>query len=338
MILVTGGTGLTGSHLLLELVLGGENVRVFKRASGSTFWVEKVFEWYRPDDHRVLFDKIEWIEGDLNDFYSLREAVAGVKKIYHCAALVSYAPSDRAEMHKVNVEGTANLVNVALRENVEKICHCSSIASLSLPEKEEVVDESFLWKTSPHNTYYAISKFGAEREIWRGSEEGLDMVMVNPSIIIGPGDPSRSSGLIFKFLLKGLKIYTGGVTGFVDVRDVAAIMVKLMNSDIKNERFIINSENVSYKELFVKVANCYGTAVPKYRAGKILAGIIWRLEWLKSLFTGRKPLITKEIAHFVNKKVLYSNDKISNILNYRFIPVDDAVSNTCGFFKWYYDK
>jgi len=329
---------MTGSHLLLELISAGEKVRVLKREYSTTGWVEKVFEWYRPDDHKALFDKIEWVDGDLNDLLSLREAVKGVKKIYHCAALVSYAPSDKAEMKKTNIEGTANLVNAALYENVEKICHCSSIAALSLPEKGEVVNESFFWKTSRDNTYYAISKFGSEREVWRGSEEGLDMVMVNPSIIIGPGDPSRSSGMIFKFLLKGLNLYASGTTGFVDVRDVADVMVKLMNSDIKNERFIINGENISYKELFTKVANCLGISPPKYRAGKVLGEIAWRLDRLRCLFAGGKPLVTKEIAGFINRQIFYSNQKIRNALNYRFTPIDDAVSNTCGFLKRYYDK
>lgn len=333
MILVTGGTGLTGSHLLLNLTKAGNKVKALIREGSSAEWVKKVFEWYSPGDHQSLFNNIEWVEGDVNDLFSLREAVQGIKYIYHCAAVVSYQPSDKDLMMKINVEGTTNLVNVALKEGVKKLCHCSSIASLGLAEKEEVVDESFSWKTSPRNSNYAISKFNSEREVWRGSEEDLDAVVVNPSIIIGPGDPARSSGQIFKSLLGGLKFYSNGITGYVDVRDVADIMIKLMNSDIKNERFILNSENISYRDVFTKISNCFDKAPPKYKAGKFLSEVAWRLERLKSMATGSKPLITKETARSANNKTFYSNQKIKNKLNYEFTPIDDAISNTCEFLK-----
>ncbi len=338
MILVTGGTGLTGTHILLELTLAGQKVRALKRDTSSTDWVKRVFAWYRPDDYQSLFDKIEWFEGDVNDIFSLGEAIKGVEKIYHCAALVSYMPSDRERMLKVNVEGTENLVNIALKEKVKKICHCSSVSALSSKDNVGYIDESFFWKTSLQNSYYAISKFNSEREIWRGSEEGLGVVIVNPSIIVGPGDPLRSSGQFFGTVLKGMKFYSNGITGFVDVRDVAAIMVKLMDSNIKNERYILNSENLSYKDFLTKIANNYGTSPPKYCAGKFVCDIAWRLEWLRSILTGSNPSMTRETARSANNLSFYSNKKIKDTLNYDFIPIDGAIANTCGFLKKYYDK
>ncbi len=338
MILVTGGTGFTGSHLLLNLVLKNDKVRALKRKSSSTYWVKKIFEWYRPDDNHILFDKIEWFDGDINDIFCLDECVYGVKKIYHCAALVSYSPSERGQMLRINVDGTANLVNAALQKNVEKICHCSSISSLGASKAGEVVDESFFWKTSASNSYYAISKFNSEREIWRGSVEGLNVVVINPSIIIGPGNPANSSGQIFKSVIDGLKFHSNGITGFVDVRDVADIMLKLMESDINNERFIVNSENLSYKDVFTKIAKNYGIAPPKYNAGKFLSEIAWRAEWLRSIIVKSKPLITKETARSANKQSFYSNKKIKEALNYEFRTIDKAIHNTCSFLKKYYAK
>ena len=333
MILVTGGTGLTGSHILLNLTLTGSKLRALIREGSSTKWVKRVFQWYRPEDHDELFSRIEWYEGDMTDIYSLRDAMAGVKNVYHCAAVVSYHPADKPLMMKINVEGTANIVNVALQEGVKKFCHCSSISSLGIAGRGEVVDESCFWKTSPRNSNYAISKFNSEREVWRGSEEGLDVVVVNPSIIIGPGDPSRSSGQIFKSLLGGLRFYSNGITGYVDVRDVADIMINLMNSNIKNQRFILNSENISYKELFNKIAKCYGIKPPKYEAGKFLSAIAWRLERARSAVTGSKPLITKETAISANKQTFYSNKKILDVLEHNFTSIDDAVDNACRFLK-----
>ncbi len=333
MILVTGGTGLIGAHLLLNLVLKNDRIRALKRNSSSTIWIEKVFKWYRPEDYNSLFNKIEWVNGDINDLFALKEAVQGVDLIYHCAAVVSYFPSDREQMMKINVEGTANLVNVALTENVKKICHCSSIASLGAPDKDEYVDESFFWKTSPRNSYYAISKFNSEREIWRGAQEGLEVVVVNPSVVIGPGDTSKSSGKIFGSVLKGLKFYSDGVIGFVDARDVANIMIKLMESNISNERFILNGENLSFKDLFFRIAKYYGISPPKYNAKKILIQIVWRIEWLRSKFMKSKPLITKEAARSANRKTRYSNKKIKNTLSYEFISIDDSIKNACDFYK-----
>lgn len=338
MILVTGGTGLVGSHVLLKLTGIGYKVRALKRENSSTVWVERIFKWYKPDNYKNLLSLIDWVDGDVNDIFSLHEIMDGIKQVYHCAAMVSYLPGEKNTMLKVNVEGTANVVNVALYEGVEKICHCSSISSLGFAGNDVVVDENCFWETSHCNSNYAISKFGSEREIWRGSEEGLDVIIVNPSVIIGPGDPSRSSGQIINSILKGLKYYSSGITGFVEVRDVASIMIKLMNNSINNERFIINSENLAYKELFDKIANWYGIKPPKYNAGNFICEVAWRVEKIRCMITGNDPLITKETAKAANKKTKYSNQKIKEMIDYQFYTIDEAVSNACAFLKEHYDK
>ncbi len=335
MILVTGGTGLVGSHLLYELAKRGRRVRALKRDGSNTDLVKRLFHWYDPDKGEDLFEDIRWAEGDLNDLVSLQEAMQGVKQIYHCAAMVSFLPEDRHLMKKINVEGTANLVNVAMMNDIEKFCHCSSVAALGSPQKGRAVDENLTWKASKKNSWYAITKYGSEREVWRASEEGLPVVIVNPTVVIGPGDPARSSAQLYQSVKNGMKFYTSGVTGFVDARDVAYVMAELQESDILNERFVITSENLSYRELFALFAHYSGARPPKYRAGRFLSEVAWRMELTRSFITGQKPLLSKETARNANIRRYFSNEKIKNTLDVEFRPVEEAAENTSRFFRKY---
>lgn len=333
MILVTGGTGLVGSHLLYELARRGRSIRAIRRLGSHIGLVRQLFLWYDPEGGEALFSRVEWVEGDVNDITSLQEALKGIRYIYHCAAMVSFLPDDRQHMMKVNVEGTANMVNLALKNKIEKFCHCSSVAAVGRPERGNHVDESLVWKTSGSNSWYSISKYGSEREVWRAAEEGLATVIVNPSVIVGPGDPARSSAQLYLSVKNGLKFYTSGVTGFVDVRDVAEIMVLLMEGSIAGERFIINSENLSYRNLFSSFAQFAGTQPPKYRAGKFLTELAWRMEKVRGFLTGQKPLITRETARNANAKRCFSNDKIVKATGFKFRPVSEATKNTSLFFQ-----
>lgn len=333
MILLTGGTGLVGSHLLYELTAAGNKVRALKRNGSQFDIVKNIFAWYNPEGYTRQYELIEWVEGNIADIFSLREALKGIKQVYHCAAVVSFVPSERPQMLKINIDGTANLINACLSENVEKVCHCSSIAAVGRPDKGIWVDESLIWKTSRKNSYYSISKFGAEREVWRGSEEGLEVVIVNPSVIIGPGDPNRSSARLFTTVKNGLRFYSSGSTGFVDVRDVAGAMKTLMESDIANERYILNSQNLSYKELFTIFARHAGVKPPFFRAGKSLSEIAWRLEKIRSILMGSNPLITRETAKSANSKYSFSSEKIKTELGLQFTTIEEAAANTAGFFQ-----
>ena len=335
MILVTGGTGLVGSHLLFELASQGKEIRALKRAGSNTELIKRLFVWYDAGRGEDLFDRIQWVDGDLMDIVSLQEAVFGAEFIYHCAAIVSFMPDDKDQMLRANVEGTANLVNVALSADIRKFCHCSSVAAIGSPEKSNTIDESLVWRTSKRNSWYAISKYGSEREVWRGSEEGLPVVIVNPTVVIGPGDPARSSAQLYQSVKNGMKFYTSGVTGFVDARDVAKAMVMLTDSDITNERYILTSEDLSYKELFTLFAHYSGAKAPKYRAGRFLSEVAWRLEKVRSLMTGQKPLLSKETARNANIKRHFSNDKIIKATGFNFRPTTEAAENTSLFFKKY---
>jgi dihydroflavonol-4-reductase len=273
------------------------------------------------------------VEADLVDIFSLEDAMEGVEEVYHCAAIVSFLPGDRNKLLQANTAGTANLVNAALEKKIRKLCHVSSIAALGRPESQsDLIDESLVWKTSRNNSNYAISKYGAEREVWRGTAEGLDAVIVNPGIILGVAGKSQGSSRIFNTVWEGLRFYTSGKNGFVDVRDVVRVMILLMNSDIRNERFILNGDNVEYKKLFELIASAFGKSAPSVRVNPMLSGLAWRVEKLRSTISGVKPLITRETARTAVQHNEYSNEKIRKELGFEFTPIEETVQHFCRIF------
>ena len=331
MILVTGGTGFVGAHLLFELIKSGEKPRALKRENSSIQLTEKIFSYY-SSDHQQMFSQIEWVVGDINDIFSLDEAMQGIHQVYHCAAVVSFEPNDKQKMYKTNINGTANVVNAALKHNIDKLCFVSSIAAIGRNENNGLITEETAWKSSERNSNYAKTKYAAEREVWRGIEEGLDAVIVNPSVILGPGDWESGSSKIFQTLWKGTKFYTKGVNGFVDVRDVVDAMYQLMNAPIVNQRFILSSENLSYQLLFTKIMNVFHKKPPFINAGFWLLSIAWRLEKLKSMVFHHKPLITKETVNTSQNCYYYSADKIKQQLTFDYMSIDQSITDTCTLF------
>lgn len=333
MILVTGGTGLIGSYLLLDLTRSGEKVRALKRPTSDLSHVRNIFNIYE-NNHEMLFNKIEWIEGDLLDILSLEEAMDDVEEVYHAAATVSFYRRDKWSMLRNNIEGTENVVNAALEKKIRKLCFVSSIAALGRPENHDtLIDENLFWKESKYNSNYAISKYGAEREIWRGIEEGLNAVIVNPSIVLGIANTSKSIYKLFETVHRGLRFYPPGVNGYVDVKDVTRAMITLMKSDIKNERFILNNVNVSYQELFTKIALLYGKKPPTIRTNKIMIDMAWRAEWLRSVLTGKAPVLTRETARTSGKKSLYSSDKIKSRLNFQYRDFEETLKEYGDYYR-----
>lgn len=332
MILVTGGTGLVGSHLLYDLLRSGKKVRVLKRKQSNLKNVEKVFSYYTSSS-KHLFNQIEWVDADLLDIYSLLKALDGVDYIYHCAAMVSFESKYQEEMMYSNVEGTTNLVNAALTKGIKKFCHVSSIATLGRDEHVPIITESMFWKASPDQSNYAQSKYAAEREVWRAAEEGLNVIIVNPSLIIGGGNWQQSSSNMFSKAYKGIRFYTDGVNGFVDVRDVAALMIKLMESDINKQRFILNAENAAFRHYFDLIHTAFGKPKSSIKAGKFLSGFAWRAEKIRHFLTGATPLITKETARSAHKVSHFSNSKILSVFpDYQFITLEEAVKHTAQLY------
>jgi len=330
MILVTGGTGLLGSHLLLDLMKLNKPVRAIYRNPAKKEMVRKVFSYYVdiPDD---LYDKIEWIEADLLDFGAMEDAMHGISEIYHAGAIVSFYPSDHRSMMKVNVNGTANLVNFALEKGVQKFCYVSSIATLGRAENDGESDEETHWVDSRKNSVYSQSKYAAEREIWRGIAEGLQAVIVNPSVILGPGFWQDNSGL-FRLVYQGLKYYTRGVNGYVDVRDVSRAMLELMDQQVFGERFIVSTENLSYQQVFTLMAKYLEKPAPSVYVPPALSQIAWRIEAIRSFLTGSKPEVTREMATTAAQIYTYNNKKIRERLGFKFIPTEESIKMICGFY------
>lgn len=332
MVFVTGGTGLLGTHLLLELLSRGEKVRALKRHNSNMDVVQSVFQFYLKNKASTEFNKIEWVEGDVLDITSLEKTITGCSKVYHCAALVSFAKRDFEKMWKVNKEGTANVVNVSLSKNVEFLCHISSTAAIGSNTGKEFQEESNKWKKDPYKTNYAITKHSAEMEVFRGIEEGLNAVILNPSMIIGPGDWNDSSISIFKVVKKGLKFYTTGMNAFVDARDVATIATELTEREISGERYLVVSENMYFKDLFTAIAKAFNVKPPSIKVKPWMASLAWRIESFLRIF-GRKQNVTKETARSAMEITKFSNQKVIEELNFEFIPVSEAIENATNYFS-----
>ena len=330
MVLVTGATGFLGSHLIIDLLENGEDVRGLYRNINSISKTKSLFSLYKKD---FLFDRINWVLGDINDIPSLEIAFQNIEYVYHCAALITFEPKKETVLRKINIEGTANIVNFCLEYKIKKLCHVSSIAALGdLRNSNNLIDEMLEWNPEKSHSDYAISKYGAEMEIWRGQQEGLNVVIVNPGVIIGAGFWENGSGKIFSTVSKGILFYTKGTTGFVAVNDVTKIMLLLMKREWKGERFIIVSENIVFRDLINNIAAQLKVREPQIYAKKWMTDVAWRLDWLLCTLFFKKRKLSKNIAKSLHAKDFYSNEKIKKQLDYNFIPVVDCVVTTSKYF------
>jgi dihydroflavonol-4-reductase len=318
-VLVTGGTGFLGAYILKALVEKGYTVRAIRRSAQLPAYIS-------PD----IFSKVEWVTGDVLDVISLEEAMEGIDIVIHSAAVVSFVNKGRKKMYQVNVDGTANVVNTALEKNIKRLVHISSVAALGRTMGGGHVNEEKKWEESKANTHYAKSKYKAELEVWRGMAEGLDAVILNPSTILGYGNWNEGSSAIFKNIYKEFKWYTPGVNGFVDVEDVARVTLMLMESNISEERFIVNGDTWSFRQLQDTIADGFHKKRPARLATAPLLGIAWRIEKLKSVFTGKKPLLTKESARVAVSKTWFENDKLLKAFpGFSFRPLEETIKKAC---------
>ena len=331
MILVTGGTGLVGSHLLHHLTLKNDEIRATYRTKSSLEKVKKVFSYYTSDTN--LFDKIEWCKADITKVPDMILAFKSVNLVYHCAAFISFNPKDYIEMRKVNIHGTAIVVNLCIDAKVDKLCYVSSIAAVGDAKiGQEFIDETCEWNKELDNSGYSITKFGGEMEVWRASQEGVDVVIVNPGVILGSGFWDAGSGKLFSQVHNGFDYYTEGVTGFVSVQDVVKAMIQLVNSSIKNERFILISENKTYKEVLFTIADAFGKKRPSVKIKKWQTELFWRFAWVVSKITGVTPLLSKYSARSAHTISKYDASKIRNSINYQFETIENSIEKICERF------
>ena len=330
MILVTGGTGLLGSHLLLHLLGTEETVTAIYRPNSDLEKVRKVFSYYHKDAD-TLFSKINWAEADLNDIPALEKAFEGVTHVYHCAALISFDPKDYEILRKINVDGTSNIVNLCIENHVEKLCYASSIATIGKSINEPATEETE-WSGQDHNVY-ALTKYDAELEVWRGSQEGLPVVMVNPGLIVGPGFWNSGSGKLFTVAAKGSSYYPPGGTGFVTVDDVVSIMKKIMESPNKNHRFITVGQNLTYHEILERIASTLNRKVPTKAISHWQLQILWRLDWLRTKLTMGERKLSKIAVASLKHRQRYSSKKVMEFLGMEFNDLTETIRFSCNLFK-----
>ncbi|GAB3541152.1 NAD-dependent epimerase/dehydratase family protein [Pontibacter brevis] len=314
MVFVTGGSGLIGTFLIPALLKQGYSVKALYRGQVPTM----------PGSEQV-----QWLEGDVRDSLFLRKALQDVTHVFHSAGLVSYAPQDEELLKQVNIEGTANMVDACLEYPGIRLCHVSSIGAVGRPKGVTVLTEDSKWDPSEDHSAYASSKYWGELEVWRGIAEGLQAVIVNPSVVLGPADWNRSSTQLFKYVYQERPFYTGGSANFVDVRDVVEAVLRLAFSDISGERFILNAELLSFKDFFEQVARCFSKKAPSTKVPPALAEVVWRFEHARAWLTGSRPLITKDTARVAAKSHVFSNEKICRKINFAFRPVSESIVWVC---------
>ncbi|MDT7829189.1 NAD-dependent epimerase/dehydratase family protein [Pricia sp. S334] len=331
MILVTGGTGLVGAHLLFKLAESGHSIKAIHRKGSNLERVEKIFGYYH-EASADLFKTIEWIEADINDIPALEVAFLGVTQVYHAAALISFNPRDSKKLQKTNIEGTANIVNLCIDNSVEKLCYASTIGAIGKSAHSNHASENTPWTPQEANVY-GLSKHAAEMEVWRGSQEGLPVVMVNPGVIIGPGFWDSGSGALFTTAQNTYGFYPPGGTGFISVHDVVDMMYGLMESNNKNERFIAVAKNWTYQKILTEITLELGIKPPKRRLK------FWQLEigrwfdWTKDLFFRNGRTITKSHIKSLKNRQIFDNGKISSALDFEFRPIQDEIRFCCQKFK-----
>lgn len=321
MILVTGATGFVGEHVVQQLLEAGHAVRAMYRDAA------------RQGQHGILSPEqlaaIDWVVGEVNDTIRMEELCVGIDKIYHCAAFISYDPKFRDQMFRTNIAGTATVVNAALYAGVKRLVYVSSIAALGQASEPGMpLDEKASWSGDKRQSNYAISKFRSENEVWRGMEEGLEVCVVNPSVILGPGRVDSGSNQLFRKVYQGLRFYSPGSTGFVDVRDVAGAMVALDTHNLVNERFILNAVNTEYKSLFTKIAEQLNVPAPSICPPRFLANLAWRINKLVAFFNGKHAFITSETVAAAYSTKAFDGRKITNQLEaFRYRPFSATLAD-----------
>lgn len=328
MILVTGGTGFLGAYIIKNLVEKGHPVRAIRRSAKLPFFIDE-----------AIWNKVEWVEGDVLDVVSLSEAMQGVDSVVHSAAIVSFTKEKRKEMYRVNIEGTENVVNLALETGVRRLLHVSSVAALARTTNASTVTEDKKWEDNKNNTHYAITKHHAELHAWRGMAEGLEGVIINPSTILGYGNWHQSSCAIFKNAYRNFPWYTKGVNGFVGIEDTAEAAVRLLLSNITEKRFIVNAENRSFQWLLNTLAEGFGKNPPPRYANRTMSEVAWRMEKLKGFFTGKKPLLSKETAKVAHSQTSFDNSALLAALpSFQFTPLDTVIKKACTQYQQAVEK
>jgi nucleoside-diphosphate-sugar epimerase len=332
LVLLTGATGLVGGHMLVRLFKSGKNVRCLIRSSSSLEQLKLICTFYNQP-FEDLNNAVEWVQGDTLDFIGLCSIMKQVTEVYHCAAMVSFRSKNRVELFQTNVQGTSNMVDAALMEGVGKFCFVSSIAALGSTPDQTPVMEDTPRKNEEKTSAYSESKFRTELEVWRAISEGLNAVIVNPGVILGPGNPDAGSLLLFQVGRKGMPFFTRATTGYVDVRDVCDISIELMERGLFQKRYVLISENAHNGTVFGLIGKEFGKNAPRIQAGKALLCIGVLFSAIAGRFTGKPSQLTLDTIKSAQNPQVYSNERIHKTLDYSFIPLQQTIRETSDFLK-----
>ncbi len=335
-LLVTGGTGMTGAYLLLKLIESGHTVKAIHRESSNLEITKNIFKYYNTNGEK-LFSQINWTEGDLIDYNFVNSAMENIDLVYHVAAMVSFKPAERDLMIYNNVQGTANIVNSALTNNVKKVCHVSSVAALGDAYGGKALTEEMERTDYKNVSGYAISKFRSEKEVWRAEAEGLNVVIVNPSVILGAGNWDHGSPRMIKAVWEGLKYYTKGENGFVSVQDVVNVMIKLTESDISGERFILSAENLPFRTVFNYIADHLHKKRPHIYSSGFMLHSLKTFDKIRYYISGKEPRLTKHTLKSAQQIHTCSNEKLTKDIQYEFRPIEESIKQICEIFLTEFD-
>lgn len=331
MNVITGGTGSVGMHLVATWLAAGEPVRVFARPQAERSRLRNFLAHALAHDPGA-FDRLEWAEGDLMDGIALEEAFAGAKRVVHAAAVVSFHRRDAVHMMRANRDGTANVVNAMLATGVGELVYISSVAALGRKPGEPVVHEETVFEDGPAVSAYARSKYRAELEVWRGQEEGLRVLVLNPVIVIGPGDYARSSAALLSQVANGLRFFPTGSNGFVAAQDVADAAWQLLQSGAWGHRFVVCGFHATYREVLDALADALETQRPRFAVRPWMAGIAWRVARLVEFVTGHPAFATRDALATSARNHRYSSEKLTNRIGLAFTPLQPAAKRAADHY------
>jgi dihydroflavonol-4-reductase len=332
LVFITGSTGFVGAHLLIHLHQSGRRVRALIRTSSSFEQLRIICNLYNLS-FDLLYEAVEWVEGNTLDYVGLCEQLTGVDEVYHCAAFVSFNSKNDKELLQTNIKGTSNMVDAALNCNVKQFCFISSIAALGRSKNNDFIHEETPRKSDGLSSTYSESKFRSELEVWRAISEGLNAVILNPGVVLGPGDPEKGSLLLIKTGRKGMPFYTNATTGYIDVRDICRAAIDLMNKKIFGQRFVLVSDNADNREVFTLIASEFGVRPPRFRAGKTILQLGAFISETYGFLTRTTPQLTRATIKSAQNPQKYSSQKIKDALNFKFIPLKKTIQDTCNFIK-----
>lgn len=330
VVALTGATGFVGSHLLCQLVSEGFRIKAVYRSEQAKNALQPIFDFYSLNIHEIE-QQVTWCQGDISDKIFTDSLVSGADYVCHCAAAVSFDRRDLSRLYQTNVAGTENIVNACLAQQIRKLIHISSIATLGQPEEGCQIDESCHLTTLKNRSVYSTTKYLAEMAVWRGYEEGLPMAIVNPSVILGPGLPQSGTPRLFEMIHKGFPFYIYGTNGFVDVRDVAKAIIWLLYANISGERFVLNADNVTYKRLFTLMAEGFGLRAPRYLLPVWLLRVGVAASMLAGFVSRRSPAVNNGIVEAAKGTYFYSSEKWKRFSGSGFVPLEKTITETCQF-------